>query len=138
MNTIGELIDTLLNSEMDCTWLSMVCRHTDQETMAQFRALPIVEQNVLIFCQTVASQIRSYLASVYTEEHFESIHKEGREFFEGVWNLVKDFGFSKTSVCVPISYTDMAVEAGVVQVEDGMVSLTEVGETMAENLKSPE
>ncbi len=124
MNTIGELIDAL-NSKTSCVWLNMICRHTDEETMTQFRALPIVEENVSIFCQTIASQIRSYLTGVIEEEYFESIHKEGREFFEEVWNILKDSGIPKSSVCVPISYVDIAVEAGIVEVTDGMVSLTE-------------
>ena len=131
MKTIGELIDVLLNSETSCIWLSMVCRNTDADTMAQFRALPILPENVQILSQTIAAQIRAYLAVVSTEERFESIHREGEEFFEAVWQIVKDVGIPREAVCVPISYTDMAVEAGVVTVNDGMVSLTDPGRQAA-------
>lgn len=131
LKTIGELIDALLNSETSCIWLNMVCRHTDADTMAQFRALPILPENIQIFSQTIAAQIRAYLVGVCTEERFESIHSEGKEFFEAVWQIVKDMGIPREAVCVPISYTDMAVEAGVVTVNDGMVSLTDAGRQTA-------
>jgi len=136
MKTIGELIDALLESETPCTWLSMVCSNTDADVMVQFRGLPIVPENIQIFSQTIAAQIRAYLAGVCTEEHFESIHREGREFFETVWQMVKDMGIPREAVCVPISCGDMAVEAGIVTIDDGVVSLTEAGGQAALDFKN--
>lgn len=135
MNTIGELIDALLVSDTDCLWLDMVVGHTDAETMTQFRALPIVAENLTMFSGVIAEQIRAYLTGVDNEERFASILAEGHALFMATWELVKDHNIPKEVVDVPISYGEMAERAGVVKITDGVVSLTEAGRKMAQEMK---
>ncbi|MEK9185370.1 MAG: hypothetical protein AAB863_01210 [Patescibacteria group bacterium] len=137
MNTIGELIDSLQNSGESCVfWLSMICDNTDPSTLAQFRALEITEHNVSVFCQTIAAQIHRYLVGVSTEARFESTLQEGRALFRLVYERVKDKGIPERSVYVPISYVDIAVQSGIIEVNDGMVSLTEAGREAARKFES--
>lgn len=134
MNTIGDLMTSLEESEVPCIWMSMMCRHSDQEGLAVLKSLPLREDFVAYFCLSVVGEIRSYLSGIDTEERFASILKEGHEFLEAVFERVKEKGIRKESVCIPISYAEMAEQAGVVQIKDGMVSLTEKREAMAKEI----
>lgn len=135
MNTIGDLIISLKESGVSCVWMNMMCKHSNQEGLAALKSLPIREDVVAQFCLSVVGEIRSYLSGVDTEEGFASILKEGHEFLDATFDLVKDKGVRKEAVCIPISYAEMAEQAGVVQIKDGMVSLTEQGAAMAKDLK---
>ncbi len=140
MDNLGELIDALRESVPElCIWMDMVCDETDPEILAQLRKSPVDEPCVKGFCTVIATQIQTYLVVVTTETQFNATHAEGHEFLAKVYELVKDKGIPMSSVCVPISYTDMAAQAGIVQVDGaGMVSLTERGETMAREALIPE
>lgn len=133
MKTIGELIDALLNSDASSVYLFVTCRDADPETMAKFRALPITEENVRELSRVIATTVRNHLMGGcgMTDEEYVTELRECHEFFGEVWRLVSDLGISKESVDVPISFVEMAVADGIVQVENGLVSLTPQGEAIA-------
>ncbi len=137
MNTIGDLMVSLRKSGAPCFWMGMMCRRSSEEVLATLKGLPICEDNVARFCLSVVAEIQNCLIGVDTEERFASILKEGHEFLEAVFEQVKDKGIRKELVCnIPISYSEMAEQAGVVQINDGMVSLTEEGEVMAKEISN--
>lgn len=137
MNTIGDLMISLRESGVPCLWMGMMCRRSDQEGLAVLKSLPIREDVVVYFCLSVVGEIQNYLVGVDTEERFDSVLKEGHEFLEAVFEQVKDKGIRKEVVCnIPISYSEMAEQAGIVQIKDGMVSLTEEGEVLAQEISN--
>ena len=138
MNTIGELMNELRDSGASCLWMNMMCRRADPDGLAALKQLSLTEGHVAYFCLSIAGTIREYLAGATSEDHYNSVSEEGRQFLEQVYEKVKDKGISKESVCVPISFVDMAVQAGVVKVEDGMVSLTDSGRAVVEKLTGSE
>lgn len=120
MKTIGEVIDALEASAVDCYWIDRVRMCIGEGMFARLRALAITEENMLAFSNAIAAQIRKYP----WVPDYEATLTEGHALLRAIWQLVKSTGIPEEVVDIPISLVEIAEEGESVSVGGGLTWLT--------------
>ena len=139
MTTMGEFLDLLAKSNniSGRLFLEWACRKVDPDNLRQFRACPFCKNGVTGLLTVLIPTMAECITMHDDLELYRSESRGAHEFLQELHRLACDEGIliGIEEVDVPLTYTEMAVAAGVAKVTDGMVSLTEHGEAVARQVE---
>ena len=132
--TLRDFVGVLRQSQVSQMqfWLSILEERSEQwqETLEW----PLEADSIVVLADGFATLLAERLLGICTEQLYERTRREGHAILEEIHRLAAEQGIDININRIDrlLTYTEAAEAAGIVKVENGMVSLTKQGEMTAQ------
>lgn len=136
IRTMGQFIDQLAEF-LDSTgklYLEWANKHTEVAELAKFREAPFDTECVKILVGGLLAEMQDYIMNAAPEELYESELSDAHKALQQLESFALANGLT-IRADQPITYSEIGVAAGVIEVKKGMIKLTALGEQVAEKVK---
>ncbi|MDP1815181.1 MAG: hypothetical protein Q8K92_12095 [Leadbetterella sp.] len=135
LKTLGDFVELLRQSQnlFVESWLSRLQYEVGEKEWQESMAFDLNASTIIALADAVATLLFNRLAGICTEELYERTLREGHDLLKEIHQRATEQGIdvSLQQIDRPLTYTEMAEAAGIIKVENGMVSLTKQGERTA-------
>ncbi len=103
------------------------------EQWKEFRPLSLAPDLVINFAEDMVSYFKEHISGTCTDELYTERKKDGHAFLREIHKAAKELGIDVDirRIDVPLTPSDLLASAGLVEIKDGKIRLTQKGERLA-------